>query len=230
MASPAPLIVPATARHTATVIFAHGLGDSCAGWIDVVRNWRLRNKLSQVKFVLPNAPTIPITCNGGYRMPGWFDITSLDGTIESLVQNEDEPGMLATRTYFSGLIQAEIDAGIAPSRIILGGFSQGGAMALLTGLTGAHKLGGLVALSCWLVLSGKFKNMVRADNKSTPVFMAHGTQDPLVLPEFNKISRQMLQAEGVSVEYHEYPMAHSACVEEIEQVTKFMEGIVGAQE
>ncbi|KAL1894618.1 hypothetical protein Cpir12675_003607 [Ceratocystis pirilliformis] len=211
MAYPAPLIVPAVSKHTATVIFAHGLGDTCAGWIDVVRNWRLRSKLNQVKFVLPNAPTIPVTCE------------SLNGTIESLLKNEDEKGILETRNYLSGLIKAEIDAGIAPERIILGGFSQGGAVALLTGLTGEHKLGGIVALSCWLLLSGKFKELLKDELADTPIFMAHGNEDPLVIPQFNDMSRQKLQELGVKLDYHSYPMGHTACVEEIEEVSQFME-------
>ncbi|KAL2886016.1 Acyl-protein thioesterase 1 [Ceratocystis lukuohia] len=216
MAHPAPLTVPAVGKHTATIIFAHGLGDTCAGWIDVVRNWRLRSKLNQVKFVLPNAPTIPVTCRA-------LLCESLNGTMESLLKNEDEKGILETRSYLSGLIKAEIEAGIAPERIILGGFSQGGAVALLTGLTGEHKLGGIVALSCWLVLSGKFKELLKDELADTPIFMAHGNEDPLVIPQFNDMSRQKLQELGVKLDYHSYPMGHTACVEEIEEVSQFME-------
>ncbi|KAL5611470.1 hypothetical protein BROUX41_000928 [Berkeleyomyces rouxiae] len=223
MSGPAPLVVPAVGRHTATVIFSHGLGDSCAGWIDVVRNWRLRSKMSEIKFVLPNAPTIPITCNGGYRMPGWFDIVTLNGTLESLTRDEDEKGMLATRTYLEGLIKQEIDAGIPPGRILIGGFSQGAAMALLTGLTGQYRLGGIVALSSWLVLSGMFKDILRTENVTTPVFMGHGSEDPLIPPEFNDLSRDKLQEFGVQIDHKSYPIGHSISVEEIEDVSNFME-------
>ncbi|KAF0324966.1 hypothetical protein GQ607_007859 [Colletotrichum asianum] len=247
----APLVFPAAGKHTATVIFAHGLGDTGNGWASAVENWRRRQRLDEVKFVLPHAPQIPITCNFGMRMPGWFDIVSrasildryrippgpsplttaailqkkLDGTVESLRENEDAPGILASNEYFHSLVQAEVDAGIPADRIVLGGFSQGGAMAIFSGLTGTHKVAGIVGLSCWLLLSERFASLVPADkpNQATPIFMGHGDADPLVRPELGALSMEALKKLGYDVSRTLYPgMGHSACLEELDDVEAFL--------
>ncbi|KAF5488527.1 Acyl-protein thioesterase 1 [Colletotrichum fructicola] len=221
----APLVFPAAGKHTATVIFAHGLGDTGNGWASAVENWRRRQRLDEVKFVLPHAPQIPITCNFGMRMPGWFDIKKLDGTVESLRENEDAPGILASNEYFHSLVQAEVDAGIPADRIVLGGFSQGGAMAIFSGLTGTHKVAGIVGLSCWLLLSERFASLVPADkpNQATPIFMGHGDADPLVRPELGALSMEALKKLGYDVSRTLYPgMGHSACLEELDDVEAFL--------
>ncbi|KAJ0343438.1 hypothetical protein KNSL1_010297 [Colletotrichum chrysophilum] len=247
----APLVFPAAGKHTATVIFAHGLGDTGNGWASAVENWRRRQRLDEVKFVLPHAPQIPITCNFGMRMPGWFDIVSrasildrhrippgpsplttaailqkkLDGTVESLRENEDAPGILASNEYFHSLVQAEVDAGIPADRIVLGGFSQGGAMAIFSGLTGTHKVAGIVGLSCWLLLSERFASLVPAykPNQATPIFMGHGDADPLVRPELGALSMEALKKLGYDVSRTLYPgMGHSACLEELDDVEAFL--------
>ncbi|KAJ3942607.1 hypothetical protein N0V92_013762 [Colletotrichum tropicale] len=221
----APLVFPAAGKHTATVIFAHGLGDTGNGWASAVENWRRRQRLDEVKFVLPHAPQIPITCNFGMRMPGWFDIKKLDGTVESLRENEDAPGILASNEYFHSLVQAEVDAGIPADRIVLGGFSQGGAMAIFSGLTGTHKVAGIVGLSCWLLLSERFASLVPADkpNQAMPIFMGHGDADPLVRPELGALSMEALKKLGYDVSRTLYPgMGHSACLEELDDVEAFL--------
>ncbi|CAI4210836.1 unnamed protein product [Parascedosporium putredinis] len=195
----ASLIIPAAAKHTATVIFAHGLGDTGYGWQSAVENWRRRQRLDHVKFILPHAPSMPITANGGMAMPGWFDIKELNGTLESLQRSEDEAGILASRTYFHQLIQEEIDGGISANRIILGGFSQGGAMSVLSGLSANVKLGGI-----------------------TPIFMAHGSFDPLVVPPLARLSYEKLKELGYDVTFKTYPMPHSACPEELDDVEDFL--------
>ncbi|WYZ39348.1 hypothetical protein EsH8_III_001262 [Colletotrichum jinshuiense] len=226
IARTAPLVFPAAAgKHTATVIFAHGLGDTGHGWASAVENWRRRQRLDEVKFVLPHAPQIPITANWGMRMPGWFDIKTLDGTVEALRESEDEPGILASSEYFQNLIQAEVDAGIPADRIVLGGFSQGGAMAIFSGLTGKHKIGGIVGLSCWLLLSNKFAGIVPEDkpNQDTPVWLGHGDADPLVRPELGALSAEALKKLGYKVSRSLYPgMPHSACLEELDDVESFL--------
>ena len=222
-----PLLFPATAKHTATVIFIHGLGDTGHGWAGAVENWRRRQRLDEVKFILPHAPSIPITCNWGMRMPGWYDIVSLaclpafpirirsrsapelltmglsaqhtiDGNAESLRRNEDEAGILQSQAYFHELIQKEIDSGIPAERIVIGGFSQGGAMSIFSGLTARVKLGGIVALSSYLLLSLKFADLVPKPeaNKDTPIFMAHGDVDQVVNTELGKKSYDMLKSMG----------------------------------
>ncbi|OHE99753.1 phospholipase/Carboxylesterase [Colletotrichum orchidophilum] len=261
VARTAPLVFPAAGKHTATVIFAHGLGDTGHGWASAVENWRRRQRLDEVKFILPNAPQIPITCNWGMRMPGWFDIVSrgtifdrhrqqeaqasssppsssspelttqsppqkvLDGTVEALRESEDERGILASSEYFQQLIQAEVDAGIPAERVVLGGFSQGGAMAIFSGLTGKHRIGGIVGLSCWLLLSNKFAGLVPEEkvNQDTPVWLGHGDADPLVRPELNALSADALKKLGYKVARTLYPgMGHAACPEELDEVEAFL--------
>lgn len=188
-------------------------------------NFRRRDKFSEVKFILPTAPTIPITCNFGMRMPGWYDIVALGGSAETLLANEDEPGILSSQSYFHGLIQQEIDAGIPSDRIVIGGFSQGGAMSIFSGLTAPVKLGGIIGLSSYLALSRKFKDIVPKENlnKETPVFMAHGDADPVVLCAIGQLSYEMLKELGYAVEMKTYRgMGHAACPEELDEVEAFL--------
>ncbi|KAK1656194.1 phospholipase/Carboxylesterase [Colletotrichum phormii] len=225
VARTAPLVFPAAGKHTATVIFAHGLGDTGHGWASAVENWRRRQRLDEVKFVLPHAPQIPITCNWGMRMTGWFDIKVLDGTVEALRESEDERGILASSEYFQQLVQAEVDAGIPAERVVLGGFSQGGAMAIFSGLTGKHRIGGIVGLSCWLLLSNKFAGLVPAEkaNQETPVWLGHGDADPLVRPELGALSMDALKGLGYKVSRTLYPgLGHAACPEELDDVEAFL--------
>ncbi|OAQ81021.1 phospholipase/carboxylesterase [Purpureocillium lilacinum] len=223
----APLIFPAKGRHTATVIFAHGLGDSGAGWADAVERWRQRQNLSEVKFILPNAPVIPITVNNGYPMPGWFDITSLGAAITSIEAklNEDTAGILESRKYLHSLIQDEVAAGIPSERVILGGFSQGGAMSIFAGLTAPFKIAGIVGMSSWLLLHQTFKQHVPEDdvNKGTPVLMAHGDRDQMVRYPLAQGSERLLKAMGYDVTLKTYSgMEHSACLEELDEVEAFI--------
>ncbi|KFH42142.1 Acyl-protein thioesterase-like protein [Hapsidospora chrysogenum ATCC 11550] len=225
----APLVLPAAGRHTATVIFIHGLGDSGAGWADAVEHIkRRRQRLDEVKFILPHAPLIPITMNGGFRMPGWFDIKSLGPSIESLSSgnlDEDGPGILQTQAYVHSLIQNEITAGISSERIILGGFSQGGAISIFSGLTAPVKIGGIVGLSSWLLLHQSFRDHVPAQdlNKATPILMGHGDQDPLVRHPLAKSSEAALKGMGYDVTFKTYRgMEHSACLEELDDVEEFL--------
>ncbi|KAK7433200.1 hypothetical protein QQZ08_000135 [Neonectria magnoliae] len=220
----APLIFPAASRHTATVIFLHGLGDTGNGWASAVENWRRRQRLDEVKFILPHAPRIPISVNMGMQMPGWFDVVALGGDVNTLVRNEDTEGIKLSQKYFHDLIQEEITSGIPADRIVLGGFSQGGAMALLSGLTFTAKLAGIVGLSSWLLLSQAFHNMISPQdaNRQTPVLMYHGDQDPVVHTNRGKLSADKLKELGYNVTWKTYPMGHSACLEELDDVEVFL--------
>jgi predicted esterase len=205
------------------------LGDTGHGWAGAVENWRRRQRLDEVKFILPHAPAIPITCNWGMKMPGWYDIVSfylltthvpphtshidsltcqvtLDGNAESLRRNEDEAGILLSQAYFHELIQKEIDAGIPAERIVLGGFSQGGAISIFSGLTAKVKLAGIVALSSYLLLSLKFAELVPKPefNKDTPIFMAHGGSDKVVNTELGKKSFDLLKSLGYNATFKIY--------------------------
>ncbi|KAJ6610411.1 Phospholipase/Carboxylesterase-domain-containing protein, partial [Mycena sp. CBHHK59/15] len=184
MAAIAPLkfiAIPAISKHTATVIFVHGLGDTGNGWKPVADMFR--RDLPHVKWVLPHSPMMSVTANGGMTMPSWFDILSF-----GFDSAEDESGMLKTSHSLNQLITAEVDAGIAANRIVLGGFSQGGAMSLLTGLTAERKLAGLAILSGWLPLRAKIKAMASDHAASLPIFWGQGSADPLVKYEFARAS------------------------------------------
>ncbi|KAI5119594.1 hypothetical protein M0805_005764 [Coniferiporia weirii] len=227
------LIVDATAKHTATVIFVHGLGDTGAGWEPVANMFKRDQSLSHVKWVLPHAPIKPITANMGMEMPAWFDILDFDLSKTS----DDEPGMLETVRALNGLISSEVDDGIPASRIVLGGFSQGGSMSLLTGLSNERKLGGIVCLSGWVPLRHKFKAMVSDHAKSLPIFWGHGTHDPLVRYELAIASSQFLKkevgikvAEGeetVGLSFHPYEgEVHSTCPKELSDLQAWLKRVI----
>ncbi|PMD27868.1 putative acyl-protein thioesterase 1, partial [Hyaloscypha hepaticicola] len=231
MSNPTALIIPAVKRHTATVIMAHGLGDSGAGWVGLAENWRRRQKFEEVKFIFPNAPNIPITVNGGMRMPGWYDIVRRsDGTnFTDLQASQDEAGILRSQSYFHSLITSEIASGIPSTRIVIGGFSQGGAMSIFSGITSKDRLGGIFGLSSYLLLHKKVKQLI-ADgvgsgegNKETRIFMGHGDSDPLVRPEWGQATAKYLKEMGFGVELKMYRgLEHSADPEEIDDVEKFL--------
>ncbi|OQE18014.1 hypothetical protein PENSTE_c019G06890 [Penicillium steckii] len=226
MASRAPYVVPALKKHTATVIMAHGLGDSGAGWMALAQNWRRRGMFDEVKFVFPNAPSIPITVNMGMSMPGWYDISSLGSDLRS----QDEPGINRSREYFNTLIKEELDSGIVSTRIVLGGFSQGGAMSVFTGLTTDKKLGGVFGLSCYLLLSDRIKNFIPEQwaNQNTPFFLAHGDEDDIVKYQYGQQSAEKLKELGLSdVEFNTYSnLGHSADPTEINDLEKFFSKVI----
>ncbi|KAJ5742699.1 uncharacterized protein N7511_011100 [Penicillium nucicola] len=230
-----PFVVPALKKHTSTVIMAHGLGDTGAGWMALAQNWRRRGKFEETKFIFPNAPDIPITVNFGMEMPGWYDITKLgrDLDFEESVANQDEPGILRSREYFNGLVKEEMDKGIKASRIILGGFSQGGAMSVFTGLTSTEKLGGVFGLSCYLLLSDRIKNYLPEEwvNNKTPFFLGHGLDDQVVPFQFGQKSADMLKELGVEdVNFNRYGgLGHSADPLEIDDLEKFLEKQIPAE-
>ncbi|OGE48607.1 hypothetical protein PENARI_c027G11889 [Penicillium arizonense] len=235
MAPRAPFVVPALKKHTSTVIMAHGLGDSGAGWMALAQNWRRRGKFDETAFIFPNAPDIPISVNFGMSMPGWYDIVKLgrDLDFEESVRSQDEPGILRSRDYFNTLIKEEMDKGIKASRIILGGFSQGGAMSVFTGLTSPEKLGGVFGLSCYLLLSDRIKNYLPEEwaNNKTPFFLGHGLDDDIVPFQFGKKSAEILKEIGVEdVSFNPYGgLGHSADPSEIDDLEKFLEKHIPAE-
>ncbi|CBX93256.1 hypothetical protein IAQ61_008969 [Plenodomus lingam] len=222
MSARAPLVVPALKRHTATVIFAHGLGDSGSGWIFLAENWRRRSKFEEVSFVFPNAPNIPITLNMGMKMPGWYDLKSLS-TLDD--RDEDQEGIHRSRDYFHALIDQEIEKGIPANRIVIGGFSQGGAMSLLSGVTYKKQLGGIMGLSSYLILRQTIKDMIPTDNpnQNVPIFMAHGDADPVVAHKWGKLSAEELEKHGFKVDFRTYKgMGHSADPSEIDHIEAYL--------
>ncbi|SMR42011.1 unnamed protein product [Zymoseptoria tritici ST99CH_1A5] len=220
--SAAALVAPALKKHTATVIVAHGLGDSGAGWYFLAEEFRRKQLFPETKFIFPNAPQIPITVNGGMRMPGWYDITSFSDLAS---RTEDEAGILRSQKYFHQLIDEEIKSGIPSERIVLGGFSQGGALGLLAGVTAPQKLGGIFGLSCYLVLQSRLKELIPKDspNAKTPIFMGHGTADPVVQYQWGKASSEALKEHGYEVDFRSYAnLPHSAAPQELEDLAAWL--------
>ncbi|KAI5809881.1 Phospholipase/carboxylesterase/thioesterase [Peziza echinospora] len=227
MTSAAAIVVPAATTHTATFIFLHGLGDTGAGWSSISENFRLRRKFDEVAFIFPHAPTIPITCNGGMRMPGWYDITD----FPNLSSSDDEAGMLRSISAINAIIGEQVDKGIPPERIIVGGFSQGCAIALLTGLTSERPLGGIVALSGYLAFRDKIAQMRTEVSKKIPIFMAHGKRDPVVKFAWGEESKNMLvdKLGQQKVTWKTYAnLEHSANLQEMNDMEAWMEGVLKA--
>ncbi|KAK3690604.1 hypothetical protein LTR37_019100 [Vermiconidia calcicola] len=218
MANKAALIVPALKRHTSTCIVAHGLGDR----MFLADQWRQQYKFPETKFIFPNAPQIPITINMGMRMPGWYDISDFTDMAN---RAEDEAGITRSQKVFHDLIAEEIKNGIPTERIVLGGFSQGGAMSLLSGVTCSTKLGGIFGLSCYLLLQGKLREMVPAENPNqrTPIFMGHGIADPLIKVEWGQMTADKLKGWGWDVDFKTYRgLQHSASPEEIDDLERYL--------
>ncbi|KAI9334286.1 Phospholipase/carboxylesterase/thioesterase [Obelidium mucronatum] len=220
------IIVPAAKKHTATVFFLHGLGDSGHGWQPVAE--QLADHFPHIKWVLPNAPSIPITLNGGYRMPGWYDIISLDHRN----RKEDEKGMLETVDKINQLIKDEIDSGIKSKRIVLGGFSQGSAMSLLASLKTDIKLAGIVGLSGYLPLADKAEELATSANQWTPIFMGHGDSDEVVAHQWGRLSADKLKdGLGRQVTFKTYRgMGHSSSNAEMMDLVKFIGEVLPAVE
>jgi predicted esterase len=209
-------VVPAVGKQTATLIFLHGLGDSGHGWADVLAKYRPK----YAKLICPHASERPVTLNGGYVMPAWWDIRSLD----KLDGNEDEEGIKKCVTQIEEIIQSEIDKGIPASRIVLGGFSQGAATSLYTGLTGKHKLAGLVVLSGYLPI----RNTINWSTANKPsVLQCHGLEDHVVRYEIGELASGILTKNLPSFTFKAYEdLSHSSCPEELEDVKAFLKHVL----
>jgi predicted esterase len=210
---------------TGALIFLHGLGDTPAGWSSLEQMLpSIKPRLENVKYVFPPAPTIPITINGGAEMPGWFDV--LDWPI-GLSARDDKAGTLASVQQVKEEITRLESEGISRNRIVVGGFSQGGAIALLTAYRsgdGEPPLAGCASLSGWLTLSDELH--VSQDAKQTPLFWGHGKFDDKVLFEQQGHGVKMLQAEGVSVQAESYPVGHSSHPDEIDAFATFLDNLL----
>jgi phospholipase/carboxylesterase len=180
------------------------------------------NDCPPIRFVFPHAPSMPVTLNGGYVMPAWYDILGAN-----LVDRQDAAGIQKSEQAIKALIENEVARGIPYERIVLAGFSQGCAMALHTGLRLPHRLAGIMALSGYLPLADRFAAERNAANAHTPIFMAHGTQDPVVVVARGEKSREALAAMGHPVQWHTYPMQHSVHPHEITDIAAFLKQVLG---
>ncbi|XP_018422792.1 PREDICTED: acyl-protein thioesterase 1 isoform X2 [Nanorana parkeri] len=204
MSAPLPAIVPAARKATAAVIFLHGLGDTGHGWAEAMASIRSPH----VKYICPHAPIMPVSLNMNMAMPSWFDIIGLSPDAQ-----EDDAGIKQAAENIKAIIDQEVKNGIPTNRIILGGFSQGGALSLYTALTMSQKLAGVVALSCWLPLRTSFPQ-------------CHGESDPLVPLMFGSLTSEKLKSiiNPANINFKTYAgLAHSSCNQEMSDIKQFIE-------
>jgi phospholipase/carboxylesterase len=213
---PLELIELATgAEPKGTVIWMHGLGADGWDFVPIVRELPLPEDL-QLRFIFPHAPVRPVTINNGHEMRAWYDIKMND-----ISRVPDEAGIRESLASIEALIAREEKRGVSADRIVLAGFSQGGAIALQAGLRHRERLAGIVALSTYLPLEDSLDREGAPANKRTPVFMAHGTQDQVIPVQLAEASKRALEQRGYDVAWRAWPMPHSVCAEEVEELGGF---------
>jgi phospholipase/carboxylesterase len=200
----------------AGVIWMHGLGDDGRGWSEVVPSLALP-PAARIRFLFPHAPVMPVTINQGFRMRAWYDVRAAN-----ITERADVDGVRDSQARIEALLARQEALGIAPSRMVLAGFSQGGAIALFAGLRQRQRLAGIVALSTYLISPERLEQEATPANRDVPIFMAHGTRDPVVQYAWGEASRRALETGGWRVEWHSYPMEHSAVIEELVAVGQFL--------
>jgi phospholipase/carboxylesterase len=197
-----------------SVIWLHGLGADGSDFVPIVQELQLPKQLG-IRFIFPHAPVIPITINNGYAMRAWYNILSIN--LERII---DHLGIQQSISQVNALIQQEIERGIKLNNILLAGFSQGAVVALATALTHAKPLAGVIALSGYLSSPN-----ILGQNKQLPIFLAHGTEDPVVPYALGEAAHAALSEAGYPIDWHSYPMAHSVCPQEIQDLRKWIEGV-----
>lgn len=205
---------------TASLIILHGLGADGSDFVPVCGELTL-DEVGPVRFVLPSAPVRPVSLNNGHPMRAWYDILPVSGP-----KREDEASLRQAHEQVEWLIEREVARGIPSQRIVLMGFSQGCAMALHTGLRFPQRLAGIMALSGYLPLADTLAAERNPANAHTPIFMAHGTQDPVVVPARGEASRDLLAGLGYTVQWHTYPMPHSVHPREVSDIAAFLTSVL----
>lgn len=211
-----PIIIEPEKQASASIIWLHGLGADGHDFEPIVK------ELSQdlrdcVRFIFPHAPHQPVTLNGGMVMRSWYDIVDAD-----IARRADEKGVRVSEKIMTGLVDSQIEQGVPPERIVAAGFSQGGAIALHTGLRYPKRLAGVLALSTYLPLHASTRTEASEANRGIPIFMAHGSQDPVIPLSTSENSRAFLTSLGYVVECHTYPMPHSVCGEELRDIENWL--------
>ena len=212
-----PIIINRTEAPIGALIFLHGLGADGFNLKDIFA----RPQFNKIRFILPHAPYQPVTINQGFEMRAWYDLYDL-----SLKKDEDELGMERSSLIIQKLIEEQISLGIPSEKIIIGGFSQGAAMSFYLGLKYHKKLGGIAALSGYLPLKEKLTDPIKNELINMPIFMAHGTYDPVVVLERAQASYVALEKMGYSVDWNEYPMEHSVNHEELMDISRFLQQVL----
>jgi phospholipase/carboxylesterase len=210
------LEVETASSPSAAVIWMHGLGADGYDFVDIVPVLRLPSSLA-IRFVFPHAPMRPVTINQGMVMRAWYDVRHDAG-----VRREDEAGLRASQRRIEALIAREKARGVSAHRLVLAGFSQGGAMALQTGLRHSERLAGIMALSCFLPLADAVGAEASPANRDVPVLLAHGAHDPVIPLARARQAHEVLTGLGYAVEWHEYPMPHSVSNEEIGDIASWL--------
>lgn len=217
--SDAIIIAPPEAAD-ASVIWLHGLGADGHDFEPIVPHLGTGNT-RHIRFLFPHAPHIPVTINAGYVMRAWYDILELD-----LARRPDEAGVRASEQILRGHIKDEVEKGIPTHRIVVAGFSQGGAIALHAGLRYPKPLAGILALSTYLPLHDATANEAHVANAHVPMFMAHGSHDPVIPIGFGESSREYLKSLGYVIEWHTYSIPHAVCPEEIQDIANWLSGVL----
>lgn len=218
--SPDAVEIETGPKPTGTVIWLHGLGADGHDFEPIVPEL-ISPRQAALRFIFPHAPVRPVTLNGGFTMRAWYDIASLDRSGP-----EDLRGVGESQVRIEALIARENERGIASGRVVLAGFSQGGALALYVGARHADKLAGIMGLSCYMLLAGRFAAERAAANQATPIFLAHGTQDPVVAPVLGEQTRRLLEESGYAVEWHAYSMPHAVCPQEIADIAAWLRRVL----
>ncbi len=216
--TPAPLIIEPETAATSAVIWLHGLGADAHDFAGIVP--LLPCKQHGIRLIFPNAPKRPVTINAGYVMPAWYDIS------DTHLRNADSAGIAASTATVQGLIDAQIAAGIASQRIVVAGFSQGGAIAIHAGLRCPQPLAGIIGLSCYVLERQQHSAQIHANNQNTPIWMAHGTQDAMVPYGLGESSAAFLSANGHKVTFVSYPMGHEVSLPEITALAQWLSEVL----
>ena len=208
----------------AAVIWMHGLGADGNDFVPIVNELEL-DDAPPIRFVFPHAPMIPVTINGGYVMRAWYDV--LPGDLATGARRADEKGVRQSQVQIGELIEREVARNLPYHKIVLAGFSQGGAIALQTGLRYAQSLAGIMSLSSYMPCVESFATEASEANRATPLFIAHGTEDPMVPYARGSGTRDLLQQSGYRVQWHEYAMEHAVCLEEVRDIGAWLRRILG---
>jgi phospholipase/carboxylesterase len=209
---------------SASVIWLHGLGADGNDFVPIIPELDLAG-CPGIRFIFPSAPSMPVTVNGGYVMPAWYDIIG-----RNLTDQEDAAGIHKSAAAIIQLIERETSRGIAYDNIVLAGFSQGCAMVLHIGLRFPHKLAGIIALSGYLPLAMSVNIEKHSANQTTPIFMGHGEYDSVVIPGRAQASYALLEKMGYQVSFNQYPMEHSVNREELEDISHFLQDVLGKKQ